>query len=308
MPGGRRRGCGRRRAGDGQPQQQQEARPPDDVVPRQIHGAETTPPTRRGLHPRMARVHVPLCQRNGSGRVAGRPMTTTRSRPLRTQQSTPAELGAARPAAASTAALPRRTGTGGDRHPPRDRHRADRAAARRRAPRRQAGGRRRPAGHGRHLRRRSRPAGRRAAAARGARQRRRGAAGGRRRCAWSTTIAGPAASGSTAMRGIATPSRPGATQFGSVRAALLKKVEAQVDLATELAEMRVLLEAALLRARDHGRAGVGDATLIERGAGRSCAAPAAMRAAPRPCPAKSCWPPCAAIRTVRRPPAPRSCR
>ncbi len=51
--------------------------------------------------------------------------------------------------------------------------------------------------------------------------------------------------------------------FGSVRAALLKKVEAQVELATELAEMRVLLEAALLRARGHGRAGAGDATLIE---------------------------------------------
>ena len=44
------------------------------------------------------------------------------------------------------------------------------------------------------------------------------------------------------------PSRRGATRFGSVRGALLKKVEAQVELATELAEMRLLLEAALLRA------------------------------------------------------------
>ena len=42
--------------------------------------------------------------------------------------------------------------------------------------------------------------------------------------------------------------------FGSVRAALLKKVEAQVDLATELAEMRELLEAALDRAQGGGKA------------------------------------------------------
>jgi starch synthase (maltosyl-transferring) len=51
--------------------------------------------------------------------------------------------------------------------------------------------------------------------------------------------------------------------FGSVRAALLKKVEAQVELATELAEMRDLLEAALQRAQGHGRAGAADATLME---------------------------------------------
>ncbi|HEY8176994.1 MAG TPA: alpha-1,4-glucan--maltose-1-phosphate maltosyltransferase [Candidatus Limnocylindria bacterium] len=51
--------------------------------------------------------------------------------------------------------------------------------------------------------------------------------------------------------------------FGSVRRALLKKVEAQVEVATELAEMRVLLEAGLLRARAHGRAGASDATQIE---------------------------------------------
>ena len=40
--------------------------------------------------------------------------------------------------------------------------------------------------------------------------------------------------------------------FGSVRGALLKKVEAQVELATELAEMRELLEAALRRAAAMG--------------------------------------------------------
>src|SRR5262245_12243251 len=36
---------------------------------------------------------------NGSSRVAGRPMTTTRSRPVRTQQSTSADSGAGRAAA-----------------------------------------------------------------------------------------------------------------------------------------------------------------------------------------------------------------
>src|SRR5919106_1002572 len=51
--------------------------------------------------------------------------------------------------------------------------------------------------------------------------------------------------------------------FGSLRAALLKKLEAQVDFATELAEARVLLEQAAARARGHGRAGQADAVLID---------------------------------------------
>ncbi|HEY7846576.1 MAG TPA: alpha-1,4-glucan--maltose-1-phosphate maltosyltransferase [Candidatus Limnocylindria bacterium] len=51
--------------------------------------------------------------------------------------------------------------------------------------------------------------------------------------------------------------------FGSVRAALLKKVEARVELVTELAEMRALLEATLQRALARGRSGAADATLIE---------------------------------------------
>ncbi|HEX6475258.1 MAG TPA: alpha-1,4-glucan--maltose-1-phosphate maltosyltransferase [Candidatus Limnocylindria bacterium] len=55
--------------------------------------------------------------------------------------------------------------------------------------------------------------------------------------------------------------------FGSVRAALLKKVEAKVELATELAEMRELLKAALDRARARGRSGVSDATLIDNALG-----------------------------------------
>jgi starch synthase (maltosyl-transferring) len=55
--------------------------------------------------------------------------------------------------------------------------------------------------------------------------------------------------------------------FGSVRAALLKKVEAGVELATELAELRELLEAALQRARGRGRAGTSDVTLIDEALG-----------------------------------------
>jgi starch synthase (maltosyl-transferring) len=51
--------------------------------------------------------------------------------------------------------------------------------------------------------------------------------------------------------------------FGSLRAALLKKVEGSVDFATELAEARLLLEEAAARAAARGRSGHADAKLIE---------------------------------------------
>ncbi len=218
----------------------------------------------------VARAHGapagPSPLRNGSGRVAGRPMTTTRSRPLRTQQSTPADPGAARPATAPAPIRAARRPTN------RVRTRSARAAGSSSSgSSRSSTAGATPSSGWSATTCWSRPTSTptvmtcstrrcccawRAAAGREA-------AGGSRRCGWSTTIAGPAASGSTATRGIATPSRPGATPSAACARALLKKVEAQVELATELAEMRVLLEAALLRARGHGRAGAGDATLIE---------------------------------------------
>ena len=72
--------------------------PPDDVVPDSRCGDYPAHPA--SVAPAHGAPAGPSPERNGSGRVAGRPMTTTRSRPLRTQQSTPADPGAARPATA----------------------------------------------------------------------------------------------------------------------------------------------------------------------------------------------------------------
>jgi starch synthase (maltosyl-transferring) len=51
-------------------------------------------------------------------------------------------------------------------------------------------------------------------------------------------------------------------RFGSLRAALMKKVEGEVDFAVELEEARILLEEALVRAEAAGRAGQADAAQI----------------------------------------------
>ncbi|HEY7463806.1 MAG TPA: maltotransferase domain-containing protein [Candidatus Limnocylindria bacterium] len=51
-------------------------------------------------------------------------------------------------------------------------------------------------------------------------------------------------------------------EFGSVRAALLKKVEGEVAFAVELEETRLLLEAALARAQAAGRGGQADAATL----------------------------------------------